>query len=932
MTKDSRESLLLRIAACTTADELLATLSRPTSHTLDSSTLVTTAACTIPATSLLKLAHKQAPSDTKQWTQACVDRALSLDTHAGRIDWAISWLEHTQETCDPTVGRLLACAGLVQALGAPSGALRELCGMRDSAVVEWSAARVHDGQTASGCTLVARALQRGALRSAWTVWALEVMDGDEEWRKHVLCRLLLAETSPEDASRELRLVAVLLGVCDALDCSVDGDARRMPGDVLAATVARDARRLARAVGRQVEHVEAAVQALSQATHVLHGLRIALDVPQLVNMLADPAAAADLLKRVAQTAGDSLARLQTLGLFAHVSPLVQQQILLEHKMFAQASTISPHTLSLAGRRAAERLLAQGDYTSAQKVLHETGLPWLEGRVLAAQQAKQAFGVTLSSRDTLSGTSPGEVLDRVLQKDGAAYRRPGVVRELARLLALDGGTVAALLVRCAVRASDWSAAYEMARKVAREQPSVMLAAALAELAERWDDKRHSERRVEVASLALRMCPAGYLHQVARTWQAASGNNNQPGDVMAEIVRRMTGESKLLNPEYPGDSPVDVEQACAHVRSMDPAIVRRALRGLHGASRARVLLEWTDYASDRQLDAPAQRLQAQVQRALVADHAAQLCEHLAARLSAHNADEHSYALYARAADALGRREDAGQARVRARLAAELPAHVSVARLVHLVLEGRLQELGDALGEHVGEIAECLDEWGVQRMVAVDGEGEQAEPSARVAGRLALMALARDPLLVDPPGYLRLITEPQDTARARALVAYGRPHMPLPQRRRLLGALRAPDTLPDRALGYVDALPQGAEWTHVLDEQMTEVSTDAAQIDAEKVGKACFAALEHLVRDAYALDSLRQAYRAVDGVCKVWGARVPELAEVYGKVLADSLDPATMERVAEGALSLAQDESYEGSADALRLCVLRLLEERSNARMQLL
>ncbi|KAJ2777156.1 hypothetical protein GGI15_004606, partial [Coemansia interrupta] len=283
---------LLRIAACTSAEQLTATLAQ---GSVDRAQLVETAADTIPASALLALAQAQPLSDPSQWPSACVLRALSIDATTGRIDLAITWLEHCASTCTPSLNRLLAYARLVQAMDAPAGALAELAPLEPPQAVGWSAGRLHDSlghMDARRWAAVGRGMQDDEVRAAWDAWWAGALDGDA-WQHAVFRRMLQADAGV--FAPEVRVAAALLGVCagpEEVDWAVQGiegdtrDARRVPGDVLAAAVARDTGRLVRSVRRHPGDSAGAVRALSEAWHVLHGLSVATTMPHLLSLLLD----------------------------------------------------------------------------------------------------------------------------------------------------------------------------------------------------------------------------------------------------------------------------------------------------------------------------------------------------------------------------------------------------------------------------------------------------------------------------------------------------------------------------------------------------------------------------------------------------------------------------------------------------------------------
>ncbi|KAJ1720151.1 hypothetical protein LPJ53_005191, partial [Coemansia erecta] len=977
---DLQHTTLLRIAACTTAEQLTATLAKAAQPAVDSAQLVQTAADTIPAPALLALAQAQPASDAAQWTGACVQRALSIDATTGRIDQAISWLEHTQHTCVQTPSRpVLAYARLVQAMGAPAGALGELAGLAPDQAVGWAVGRLHDALSQDGCSAsagprwsaVGRVVQADELCQAWTAWwavALGDGDGDGDAWQHAVFRQMLQEDCQAFAA-EIRLAAALLlpgvfaepetleralqEIDDDDDDDEEGgggrvDLRRLPGDVLAAAVAGDAGRLVRGARRHLGDVAGGVRALAEAWHALRGLGVSADTSRLLSLLVDPAESRQLLAHVLQTAPASnptgwwadISRLRELGLFGQVSDDRLQQKLLENGRFGEARAVSEHTLGTAGRRAAREMFGRGDLAGARRVLEACGDARMAGRVEAAQLAQQTFAV--GPVDTL-GLPAGRALGEVLQGAEGAYRRAGTAHELGRLLGLAKPAVAALLLRSAVQACDYAAAYEVARKAEKlaRPPSPVLAAALAELARRWAGAEHPGRRAEVAALALRTCPAEHLQEAVGVWLGSAQKphaNEAPPDVRAEVARRMAGSAAALAREQgsaeQGAADVDVDGACVRVRSMDAAIVGRSVRGLHGDARARVLLAWLDYAAEqdqgRPMDPAASRLRAQVERALVADHCARLLAHLAPQLTrpAEAGHAHMYRLYARAADAAGRPGDAEQARVRARLAVELAP--PVARVVGLVLAGRLDELGrlcDGSPEQGGlaaAAAALAGPPGVQRIAAVDGEGLQACAPQHVASALAWRALEGS--LADPAeSLLRLIAQPEHVRRARALVAFGRPGLPMAARRRLLlllppGAPGAGGTPDDRALAYVDALPADAAWTQAFDAEMAGQAEGAG----EDVRAACGRALRRLAQGPGGAGVLVEAQAAAARVCGIWAAEPPSLAAVYGGLLAEPSDDAgPTVHAARGALALAAETDDAGLARALRCSVLRAIED---------
>ncbi|KAJ1647492.1 hypothetical protein LPJ64_001155 [Coemansia asiatica] len=234
-------TVLLRISACTSPEELSQTLSTlPASQTPDAVTLLRAVAECFDAQQLLpffvnnkskKVTHV-IPMQADNWEPACIERAESIDQWTGRIDWAIEWLEQvlvlqkTKSGSTERIRKTLDHAYTISAMQAAANdvTLRQVNAMDQTHFIEWLVAYAKRQQQQMQMEMqadVASVLNfifgsQKEYLNAWNEWWKRQL-GLAPWH-HELFRYLV-EQCPETFAPEVLLASVLsvAGPCNSIE-------------------------------------------------------------------------------------------------------------------------------------------------------------------------------------------------------------------------------------------------------------------------------------------------------------------------------------------------------------------------------------------------------------------------------------------------------------------------------------------------------------------------------------------------------------------------------------------------------------------------------------------------------------------------------------------------------------------------------------------
>ncbi|ORX65681.1 hypothetical protein DL89DRAFT_98416 [Linderina pennispora] len=330
---------------------------------------------------------------------------------------------------------------------------------------------------------------------------------------------------------------------------------------------------------------------------------------------------------------------------------------------------------------------------------------------------------------------ELIKCILDRQPQGYKKPRIVKEIANKLrgvneskglrnlgvgSVSDAFVTGLLLDAATAQRDYSAAYEFARqlgnartvldqalkaveayrsaqllheaRVGIERPVEVRAVeqawtACVRLADAWGDSSGvGEKRLEVISLALSLCPTGKIPELLKLWnQVQTDVLDSRADVLLPWVESASAEASILDVMVGSQHEVAEDQGQRSVagesvdfesmRTFDPAIIKSSLRQASDShTRCGLLMEWLEFAMTTAKEPKTDKAaayKARVEAEIVQKHTAKACKVLADKVvlqldqTNYFAMETFYAFLARCLERNGDSEGAEQAGVRSELA---------------------------------------------------------------------------------------------------------------------------------------------------------------------------------------------------------------------------------------------------------------------------
>ncbi|KAJ1990852.1 hypothetical protein GGI25_004326 [Coemansia spiralis] len=587
-----------------------------------------------------------------------------------------------------------------------------------------------------------------------------------------------------------------------------------------------------------------------------------------------------------------------------------------------------------------------------------------------------------------TDPHELIRDILRRSRGGYKKQRVVREIHNKLleasnsqpiseardlsihTISEALVAALLLEAATNACDLGAAFDFARQLVNARPMLGKVAAprrehllgagsretraiefvctvCVRLASRSELAR--ERRLEVAALALSLCPTDEIPRTLRLWnniQAELHEGSAPGDPVFCVREALFGQI-----EQAGAMQAALCVEPTAVRTFDAAIIKRCLRvaKARGAKdRRELLMEWLEFALTT-IKEPTSRdaaFRRRVEADIIKRYPSDACGVLVSRVlpeldqTNYGMLEAAYGFYVRCLHSMGSPSEEQQMSVRLELIRGIRGSASLKDV----------DFEELIGVFVSPKAECRER--SKRVLRPDTVGELVElapqlfrlgqpPGTDEAARwgsadelgskLCLWVLVdtveRGAPDVAPSvqfsdmlgGCIPLISE-DDAASLACFAAFGATAarvLDLSSRSQCVAMCQQrAETHSDilKASAYMDfvlrvhsirdpftfaAMPE--QWALLFD--VFADIRNGGSLDASEVGSALAGVLSEMIAAGTAAYFVCESYVCIRELAARWsGLEIPELSDVYAKALfAEARGGARLADIAEPPLELS-------------------------------